>query len=85
MEKESIDKIERVLSIYTKLINGAVVSKSEEANRFGVNERSIQRDIDDIRNFLENDGVQNGSINTIIYDMCSGYSFFRKHIISLLI
>ena len=23
MEKESIDKIERVLSIYTKLINGA--------------------------------------------------------------
>ena len=68
MEKESIDKIERVLSIYTKLINGAVVSKSEEANRFGVNERSIQRDIDDIRNFLENDGVQNGSINTIIYD-----------------
>ena len=68
MEKKSIDKIERVLSIYTKLINGAVVSKSEEANRFGVNERSIQRDIDDIRNFLENDGVQNGSINTIIYD-----------------
>ena len=68
MEKESIDKIERVLSIYTKLINGDVVSKSEEANRFGVNERSIQRDIDDIRNFLENDGVQNGSINSIIYD-----------------
>lgn len=80
MEKESIDKIERVLSIYTKLINGAVVSKSEEANRFGVNERSIQRDIDDIRNFLENDGVQNASINTIIYDRTEkGYRLEKKY------
>ena len=28
MEKDSTDKIERVLGIYTKLINGAVVNNS---------------------------------------------------------
>ena len=54
-EFEGTDKIERVLSIYTKLLYGGVINKAEEANNFGVNERSIQRDIDDIRNFYTND------------------------------
>ena len=42
---ESTDKIERVLGLYTKLINGSVVNKAEEAANYNVNERSIQRDI----------------------------------------
>jgi archaellum component FlaC len=46
-------KIERVLGIYTKLVNGGIVNKQEEAIRYRVNEKSIQRDIDDIRNFME--------------------------------
>lgn len=46
--KIGADKIERVLGIYTKLINGFVVYKSEEAANYCVNERSIQRDIDDM-------------------------------------
>ena len=49
------DQISRVLQIYTKLTDGYVVNKSEEAARYGVNERSIQRDIDSIRNFLDED------------------------------
>ena len=49
------DKIARVLGIYTKLMNGCLINKLEEAQNYGVNERSIQRDIDDIRNYLEND------------------------------
>lgn len=64
----STDKIERVLGIYTKLINGAIVNKAEEAVNYGVNERSIQRDIDDIRNFMEQSITDSGSINSIIYD-----------------
>ena len=44
---EAVDKIERVLGLYTKLISGAVVNKAEEATNYNVNERSIQRDIDD--------------------------------------
>lgn len=35
------DKTKRVLAIYTKLMNGAVVNKAEEANQYQVNERSI--------------------------------------------
>lgn len=68
MEKEGTDKIERVLGIYTKLINGAVVRKMEEAANYNVNERSIQRDIDNIRNYLDQRGVEDGIINSVIFD-----------------
>lgn len=63
-----MDKVERVLGIYTKLINGAVVNKTQTANEYGVNERSIQRDIDDIRNYLELEAEKEGVINNVIYD-----------------
>ena len=62
------DQIRRVLQIYSKLMDGYIVNKSEEASRHGVNERSIQRDIDNIRNFLDEDSERTGIINTIIYD-----------------
>lgn len=68
MENIKSDKIERVLGIYTKLINGYLVSKAEEAVNYGVNERSIQRDIDDIRNYLEVDAERVGCINSVKYD-----------------
>ena len=55
MQLESTDKIQRVLGIYKKLVSGEIVSKVEEANNYGVNERSIQRDIDDIRSFMESE------------------------------
>ena len=65
---ESTDKIERVLGIYTKLMSGSIVNKAYEATNYGVNERSIQRDIDDIRNYLDQRGVEDGVINSVIYD-----------------
>ena len=68
MENIKSDKIERVLGIYTKLLNGYLVSKAEESANYRVNERSIQRDIDDIRNYLEADGERVGCINSVIYD-----------------
>ena len=52
---QAMDKVERVLGIYTKLINGAVVNKTQTANEYGVNERSIQRDIDDIPEEVKKD------------------------------
>ncbi len=48
--KES--KNARILSIYNRLCEGKAINKKEEADRFHVNERTIQRDIDDIRAFL---------------------------------
>lgn len=68
MDELKNDKIERVLGIYTKLINGCLVNKAEEAQNYGVNERSIQRDIDDIRNYLELDAENTGYINSVVYD-----------------
>lgn len=68
MDTIGTDKIERVLGIYTKLINGSVVNKAEEANNYGVNERSIQRDIDDIRNFMDQSVEDSGVVNSVIYD-----------------
>lgn len=65
---ESFDKVGRVLGIYTRLLNGEVVNKSAEAARYGVNERSIQRDIDDIRNFMEQAVTDSGVVNEVIYD-----------------
>lgn len=65
---ESTDKIERVLGLYTKLINGAIVNKSQEAFNYNVNERSIQRDIDDIRNYMDLQGAADGIINSVVYD-----------------
>ena len=62
------DQISRVLQIYSKLSDGYIVYKSEEAERYGVNERSIQRDIDHIRNFLDEDSERTGIVNSVIYD-----------------
>lgn len=61
-------KNERILGIYTKLINGTLITKAKEAKLYGVNERSIQRDIDDIRNFLALNIEESGQAKSIIYD-----------------
>lgn len=61
-------KIDRVLGIYSKLMNGALINKAEEAQNYGVNERTIQRDIADIRNHLESGAETTGVIDTIKYD-----------------
>ena len=61
-------KIERILQVYTDLMNGRIVNKAEVAAKYGVTEKSIQRDIDDIRNFLELQVSQSGILNSVIYD-----------------
>lgn len=68
------DQIERVLQMYARLSDSYVVNKAEEAVRYGVNEKSIQRDIKHIRNFLDNDSERTGLVNTIVYDRAAkGY------------
>lgn len=68
MESASNDKIARVLGIYTKLMNGYLINKAEEAQNYGVNERSIRRDIEDILQYLESDNRTNGFTNSVLYD-----------------
>ena len=57
----------RTLDMYVRLCEGKTVNKAEEARRFGVDERSIQRDIDDIRAFLDERSMS-GDGRLIEYD-----------------
>lgn len=67
--KNRHSKNSRTLSIYIRLCAGKLINKAEEANRFGVDERSIQRDIDDIRAFLEDQKTERSTESReIIYD-----------------
>lgn len=46
------EKLTRLLYLYQDLLSGDGIQKKKAAARFGVNERSIQRDIEDLRNFF---------------------------------
>lgn len=43
----------RILQIYTMLLRGESISKEKLAREYEVSEKSIQRDIEDLRDFLE--------------------------------
>ena len=58
-------KVERVISLYNRVVDGEVLVKADEAARYGVNERSIQRDINDIRAYFANDPEAN---RELVYD-----------------
>lgn len=58
----------RLLRLYTGLIEGKVINKAEEAERYGISERSVQRDIDDLRLFFEEEAADGGELRTIVYD-----------------
>lgn len=62
------DKIFRMLNMYDKLSKGEILYKVEEAGYFQVNEKSIQRDIEDIREYLDAQFAQTGSENRLVYD-----------------
>lgn len=62
-------KNNRVLEIYVKLCQGKVILKRESAKMYGVDERSIQRDIDDIRAFLDEQEIMGENCGRkIVYD-----------------
>ena len=72
METVEIIKSKRVLDIYSRLQAGKIVKKNELAEKYGVSEKSIQRDIDTIRDFLSEQAVESGIDNGIIYDRAAG-------------
>ena len=58
----------RILDMYHRLCEGRTVNKSAEAVTYGVDERSIQRDIDDIRGFLDEQHITKGDVREVVYD-----------------
>ena len=63
-------KTDRILKIYSQLVNGDILRKKELAQRFHITERSIQRDMEALRCFFAEEGLQ----QDIIYDRAArGY------------
>lgn len=61
-------KYDRILSLYSMLNTGEVIKKPDIATEFGVTERTIQRDIDDIRAFYFDNTLDIGCGKTIVFD-----------------
>lgn len=69
MTEHKSSKINRILDLYINLCEGKTINKADTARKFDVDERSIQRDIDDIRAFLDEKRTGNTADNRIIeYD-----------------
>lgn len=67
-EKDKKDKNGRILDLYTRLLNGERILKSEAAVEYKVSEKSIQRDMHVIRNFLDLKSTESGYMNELICD-----------------
>lgn len=67
MENYKVAK-DRLLFMHSRLIEGKILYKEEEAERFGCSLRSIQRDIDDLRSFFHNQSEDSGIVQELIYD-----------------
>ncbi|OFO99608.1 HTH domain-containing protein [Staphylococcus sp. HMSC065E08] len=63
-----MEQSHRILSIYTRLIQQKVVNKEKLSQEWNVSPRTIQRDIDNIRNFLYDTDEWHGYRNEIIYN-----------------
>lgn len=57
----------RILTMYSKLIEGKSFSREDMANEFGVSVRTIQRDINTIKNFVSNSTNEGHVEQTVKY------------------
>lgn len=62
------DKVTRVLDLYERFQAREFIYKKREAQRYQVNEKTIQRDIESIRRYLANRVVERGISGDIVYD-----------------
>jgi len=76
---EDSNKVKRVLNILKRLENGEIINKVQEAGKYEVSEKTIERDIDDIRKYMASPD-NNGCIgNFVIYDRTvKGYRLEKK-------
>lgn len=84
MEDGNLGKSNRILYLYTELLNGQLLRKDRLAEQFGVTERSIQRDLEAVREFLDRERMENGYGTQLIYDFQEkGYRLDRDERLNL--
>lgn len=66
----------RLINMYEKLNRGDIINKKEFAEEFGISEKSVQRDIDDLRTYVYESG---GNETAIEYDYeKNGYRLVKQ-------
>lgn len=71
------NKAFRLLNMYELLNRGEIIKKAELAKRYGVTEKTIQRDIEELRVYLADPRVVDGEVS-VQYDRSrSGYHLVR--------
>lgn len=74
-------KTTRVLELYQDFLSGKLINKQQAAEQYYVNVRSIQRDIDSIRDFLSEQCAKEGIVRKIEYDKKeNGYRLVTQEI-----
>lgn len=68
-------KSDRLLQIYSRLVNGEILSKKEMADQFHITERSVQRDVEALRCFFQEQGL---SQDVILDRKSGGYRLQRE-------
>ncbi len=71
-------KTGRILKLYTDLMSGETVSKNDAVKNYEVTARTVQRDIDDIRSFLDGEAAKGNRCGSIVHDKKLG-GYVMKH------
>ncbi|MBS1317884.1 MAG: hypothetical protein HP042_05490 [Lachnospiraceae bacterium] len=66
--RESESRNTRVLSLFVRLSHGDILKKKEEAGRYQVTERTIQRDLETIRNVLKEERQKGKDDRMLLYN-----------------
>ena len=81
---EATRKHDRILEIYSRLLAGEVINKQSLSEEYNVNPRSIQRDIDSIRDFYSNRATTGAGVAEIKYDrLAKGFRIVSNKTITL--
>ncbi|MEY8517824.1 WYL domain-containing protein [Lachnospiraceae bacterium 29-84] len=78
-EKEQTDRAIRVLEMYYKFNKGHRIDKAWEAQNYGVSERTIRRDIEDIKAVLASNRARFGVKEEIEYDRKEKKYYLETH------
>lgn len=83
-ETDSSRKHDRILEIYNRLLSGELLVKEDLAEEFHVNPKSIQRDIESLRDFCSNRMVDGEDQSEVIYDRAAkGYRLINSRSVTL--
>lgn len=65
--KSGIKKARRVLEMYSRLVQGDIIRSSEEALKYGIDTRSVKRDIDELKSFFADQRMEGRDTRKVIY------------------